>query len=199
VAYAAWPYEAPELEYEVGDVSNLLAPAGTLLRVALAVSGAIGDPLILLVLLALWITAPIRQRNQARATIVSNETLLLANDAQALGDEMRAIHGFGTSLNDLIELMAAVVDEQVTVEYLSSRPLDVPASVLDITRARAQLGWSPSTDLVEGISCTSDWISSLSTSPVGCSEAGERGQARDDVLMKDRLHVGGLRSVGIEQ
>lgn len=92
VAYAAWPYEAPELEYEVGDVSNLLAPAGTLLRVALAVSGAIGDPLILLVLLALWITAPIRQRNQARATIVSNETLLLANDAQALGDEMRAIH-----------------------------------------------------------------------------------------------------------
>jgi len=107
--------------------------------------------------------------------------------------------GFGTSLNDLIELMAAVVDEQVTVEYLSSRPLDVPASVLDITRARAQLGWSPSTDLVEGISCTSDWISSLSTSPVGCSEAGERGQARDDVLMKDRLHVGGLRSVGIEQ
>lgn len=74
--------------------------------------------------------------------------------------------GYGTSLNDLIDLMAPVVHEQPAVEYLPSRLLDVPASVLDITRAEAQLRWSPKTDLVEGIYRTLAWIRTLSKSRV---------------------------------
>ena len=74
--------------------------------------------------------------------------------------------GQGTSLNELIDLMAAVVHEQPAVEYLPSRRLDVPASVLDITRADTQLGWRPKTDLMEGISRTWDWIRTLSKNRV---------------------------------
>lgn len=70
--------------------------------------------------------------------------------------------GHGTSLNELVRLMAEVVGEQPVVEYLPARALDVPVSVLDIGQARAALGWSPSTELPEGIARTWDWICTLS-------------------------------------
>ncbi len=70
--------------------------------------------------------------------------------------------GRGTSLNELVRLMG----EQPAVEYLPARALDVPVSVLDIGRARAELGWSPKTELAEGIARTWDWIYTLSESKV---------------------------------
>jgi UDP-glucose 4-epimerase len=74
--------------------------------------------------------------------------------------------GRGTSLNELVQLMAEVVGEQPAVEYLPARALDVPVSVLDIGRARAELGWSPKTELVEGIARTWEWIRTFSESRV---------------------------------
>ena len=76
--------------------------------------------------------------------------------------------GRGASLNDLIGLMAEVVGEQPKVEYQPARSLDVPASVLDIGRARDELGWEPRVDLAEGISRTWTWISTL---PAGQADA----------------------------
>lgn len=75
--------------------------------------------------------------------------------------------GHGVSLKELIGLMTSVLDEQPVVEYLPSRALDVPASVLDVGLARRELGWEPKTDLREGIARTWDWISTLSDSRVG--------------------------------
>jgi UDP-glucose 4-epimerase len=69
--------------------------------------------------------------------------------------------GRGTSLNDLIELIAAVVHERPAVEYLPSRLLDVPMSVLDVSRARRELDWESKIDLPEGISRTWDWLCTL--------------------------------------
>ena len=74
--------------------------------------------------------------------------------------------GRGTSLNELVRLMAEVVGEQPAVEYLPARALDVPVSVLDIGRARAELGWSPKTELAEGIARTWDWVCTLSETRV---------------------------------
>lgn len=67
-------------------------------------------------------------------------------------------HGHGASLNELIEMMSMAIGGAPEVEYLPARPLDVPVSVLDITRADTELGWRPETDLVDGISRTWDWI-----------------------------------------
>lgn len=69
--------------------------------------------------------------------------------------------GHGASLNELIGLIAGVVGEHPKVEYQQARSLDVPASVLDTTRARRELGWEPKVDLAEGIARTWDWISTL--------------------------------------
>jgi UDP-glucose 4-epimerase len=70
--------------------------------------------------------------------------------------------GRGVSLNELIDLMTSVVGERPRVEYLPSRSLDVPASVLDVSRARRGLGWRPETDFEKGIARTWDWICTLS-------------------------------------
>lgn len=70
-------------------------------------------------------------------------------------------HGQGFSLNELVELMSSVVGVRPEVEYLPARALDVPISVLDISRVEADLGWSPKTEMEEGISRTWEWLLAL--------------------------------------
>jgi UDP-glucose 4-epimerase len=72
--------------------------------------------------------------------------------------------GRGTSLNELLQLIAGIVGLHPTVEYLPARAADIPASVLDISRARAELDWSPKTEVAEGVPITWDWIRTLTES-----------------------------------
>jgi UDP-glucose 4-epimerase len=65
--------------------------------------------------------------------------------------------GRGTSLNELVRLMAEVIGERPVVEYLPARSLDVPTNVLDIGRARAELGFVAEADLDFGMARTLDW------------------------------------------
>ena len=74
--------------------------------------------------------------------------------------------GEGLSLNALIRCISEVVGEHPAVEYLPARPLDVPASVLNVGRAKSALGWEPETGLAEGIERTWAWIQTLSNSKV---------------------------------
>lgn len=87
--------------------------------------------------------------------------LELAADTKTTNMVFNIGHGDGASLNELVETMARVVDGSSEVEYLPSRPLDVPVSILDISRAETELGWRPKVDLVEGISRTWEWILTL--------------------------------------
>jgi UDP-glucose 4-epimerase len=75
--------------------------------------------------------------------------------------------GHGISLNELLRLMADIVGKQPTIEYLPARALDVSTSVLDTSRARQELGWSPKMELAEGMARTWDWIRALSERAVG--------------------------------
>jgi len=70
--------------------------------------------------------------------------------------------GTGISLNELIEAIKQVVDKPVEVKYTPGRPVDVPANVLDITRAKEALKWQPEMELKEGLTRTWKWINSLS-------------------------------------
>ena len=70
--------------------------------------------------------------------------------------------GRGVSINELLQTVAEVTGEQPAVEYLPARTLDVPASVLDVRRVKAELGWEPTTELAEGIARTWGWIQSHS-------------------------------------
>lgn len=60
--------------------------------------------------------------------------------------------GVGISLNELIINITKKLEQNPKVKYLPSRAIDLPISVLDITRARVELNWEPSVTLDQGIS-----------------------------------------------
>jgi UDP-glucose 4-epimerase len=66
--------------------------------------------------------------------------------------------GHGHSLNDIIQLVEAATGRPLAVKYAAGRPFDVPVSVLDISRARTQLGWAPTVGLTEGIARAHAWM-----------------------------------------
>jgi len=59
--------------------------------------------------------------------------------------------GKGHSLNEIIEIISNIHGRPLTVNYLPPRNIDVPINVLDISLARAHLGWQPKTPLHVGI------------------------------------------------
>ena len=66
--------------------------------------------------------------------------------------------GQGRSLNEMLTAMEEVFRRPVARTYLPTRPFDVPANVLDSTRARQLLGWEPRVPLHEGLVRTLEWL-----------------------------------------
>lgn len=66
--------------------------------------------------------------------------------------------GRGVSLLELIAAIREVSGREVPVRHEPSRPFDVPVNVLDIARARAELGWEPRTSLRDGLRATWTWL-----------------------------------------
>lgn len=69
--------------------------------------------------------------------------------------------GRGYSLNQLITAMRGVVGKEIDVRYTPGRVEDVPSNVLDISRATAELGWTPQVTLEDGLSRTWEWLKTL--------------------------------------
>ena len=59
--------------------------------------------------------------------------------------------GTGVSLNELITLIEAELNQKVSVNYLSGRSVDVPANILDISLVQKTLRWTPKIKLKQGI------------------------------------------------
>jgi UDP-glucose 4-epimerase len=62
--------------------------------------------------------------------------------------------GYGISLNQIVEELQARFGRRLRVRRECGRPFDVPINVLDITRARLTLNWSPQLSFSDGISRT---------------------------------------------
>jgi UDP-glucose 4-epimerase len=65
--------------------------------------------------------------------------------------------GIGTSVSEIVRLLKRVSGQDVAVEYTPGRGADLPANVLDITRIRSELGWTPHISLEAGIMRTLAW------------------------------------------
>jgi UDP-glucose 4-epimerase len=66
--------------------------------------------------------------------------------------------GSGTSLNDLVDMLEDVIGSALEVRYLPGRLFDVPISVLSNDLARAELKWTPSITIRDGIARTAEWM-----------------------------------------
>lgn len=62
--------------------------------------------------------------------------------------------GRGSSLNQLISLIKEITQTDTEVIYKEHRSFDVPELVLDTTKAREMLHWSPKTTLPDGLRAT---------------------------------------------
>ncbi|PRY90998.1 NAD-dependent epimerase/dehydratase family protein [Donghicola tyrosinivorans] len=70
---------------------------------------------------------------------------------------LNAGSGQGLSLLDLIALLSEISGQDIHPLFKHGRKVDVPYSVLDITRARKTLGWQPQTSFHHGLQNTWDW------------------------------------------
>lgn len=66
--------------------------------------------------------------------------------------------GHGASINQIVEIIERTCEGFPGVEYLPARKVDVPVNVLDISRARSELGWNPAINLSEGIGRYWHWL-----------------------------------------
>jgi GDP-L-fucose synthase len=63
--------------------------------------------------------------------------------------------GAGTSIRELVETFAAVTPFRFRFD--AARPAGFPRRVMDVTAARARLGWSARTSLRDGLGATWEW------------------------------------------
>lgn len=66
--------------------------------------------------------------------------------------------GSGHSINRLLDEIEAVAGRPIVRRHLAQRSFDVPVNVLDITRAREELGYEPTMALRDGLSRTVEWL-----------------------------------------
>lgn len=66
--------------------------------------------------------------------------------------------GVGRSLNEIVDAVTEVLGRRPMVENRDARDFDLPVSVLDIGRARADLGWKPKVPFREGLARTVDGL-----------------------------------------
>jgi UDP-glucuronate 4-epimerase len=64
------------------------------------------------------------------------------------------------SLRELVETVERVVGKRATIEWQPDQPGDVPVTYANIDRARAALGYQPTTRIDDGIARQWDWIRS---------------------------------------
>lgn len=62
--------------------------------------------------------------------------------------------GQGRSLNEVVALLRSLSGAELPIEYAPSRFVDIPNSVLDISRIGSALGWTPRIPLQEGLAGT---------------------------------------------
>lgn len=66
--------------------------------------------------------------------------------------------GLGVSVNEIISLVSDVTATEIVPIYKPGRAIDVPRSVLDVSRAETTFGWRATTGLREGMAETWGWL-----------------------------------------
>lgn len=66
--------------------------------------------------------------------------------------------GSGKSVNEILAAIETLLGSPVARRYVAGRAFDVPSNVLDISKARELLGWTPQLSFADGLARTANWI-----------------------------------------
>ena len=80
-----------------------------------------------------------------------------AAESDAVG-AFNAGSGNGVSLNELIGAIAEATGATIERIYKPARSVDVPTSILDVSRAEQAFGWRAKVPLVDGLSANWEWL-----------------------------------------
>ena len=69
-------------------------------------------------------------------------------------------YGEGTSINDIIKIIAQITKSTPQIVYKEFKEFDVQKIILDITHLKSSINWTPKVSLIEGIQKQWNWISS---------------------------------------
>jgi GDP-L-fucose synthase len=93
------------------------------------------------------------------------EFIYVGDAAEAVVRLLKTVHldplnigtGVGTSIKELAEMIARCMEFTGDIIWDGSKPDGVDRKVLDITRMKEVLGWTPPTTLAEGLTRTIRW------------------------------------------
>lgn len=85
------------------------------------------------------------------------EAFLLAEQHPTASGVLNIGRGEGTSVRELVSQVEAVLQTPLDVNYTIGRLVDVPRNVLDTSKAKAILNWSPRAKMEDALKETLDW------------------------------------------
>lgn len=68
--------------------------------------------------------------------------------------------GVGRSVRQILDAVEVALGHSLTIENLPNRAFDVPVNILDISRARRELDWTPDVDFHAGLTQAANWMRS---------------------------------------
>jgi len=77
--------------------------------------------------------------------------MISAMESEIKSDVINIGSGTGKNLVDILSYLETYLDKKIDVEYLEPRIADVPVNILDISKAKIKLDWSPQISLESGI------------------------------------------------
>lgn len=77
--------------------------------------------------------------------------MISAMESEIKADVINIGSGTGKNLLDIISYLEKYLNKNIDVEYLDPRISDVPVNILDISKAKQKLDWSPQIFLEKGI------------------------------------------------
>ena len=105
---------------------------------------------------------PATARDYVYVDDVCDAYVLAARSVREPGAIFNIGTGVQTTLEQVAELARRVFDIEAQPAWgsMPSRTWDTSCWVADVSRARVELGWTPSTSLEEGLRLTADWLRS---------------------------------------
>lgn len=85
------------------------------------------------------------------------ELIALAGESDVMGP-VNAGSGEGIALREVLTTIERVIGRSADVAYKAAREIDVPVSVLDVTRARNAFGWQARMPLQDGVALSWSWL-----------------------------------------
>jgi nucleoside-diphosphate-sugar epimerase len=110
------------------------------------------------------------------------DATIRAATAEDPGDLLNVGGGHEATMNEVVEMIGDLAGAPVPITAGRPQPGDVRRTGSDTTRARRRLGWTPRTNLAEGLRAQLDWVRALHATRTADDESAVATATESDEL-----------------